>query len=41
MAKVLILISGGMDSTAALYWAKQEHEVIGAVSFDYGAKHNH
>ena len=41
MAKALILLSGGMDSTAALYWAKQEHEVVGAVSFDYGAKHNH
>jgi 7-cyano-7-deazaguanine synthase len=41
MAKVLILLSGGMDSTAALYWAVQEHEVVGVVSFDYGAKHNH
>lgn len=41
MAKVLILLSGGMDSTAALYWAAKEHEVVGAVSFNYGAKHNH
>ncbi|MEQ1751882.1 MAG: 7-cyano-7-deazaguanine synthase QueC [Prosthecobacter sp.] len=39
--KSLILLSGGMDSTAALYWALREHEVVGAVSFDYGAKHNH
>lgn len=41
MAKTLVLLSGGMDSVTALYWAKQEHEVVGAVSFDYGAKHNH
>ena len=39
--KTLVLLSGGMDSTAALYWARREHEVIGAVSFDYGSKHNH
>lgn len=37
----LVLLSGGMDSTTALYWAKQEHQVAGAVSFDYGSKHNH
>ena len=41
MAKTLILLSGGMDSVTALYWAAREHEVVGAVSFDYGAKHNH
>ncbi len=41
MSKTLILLSGGMDSTAALYWALREHEVVGVVSFDYGAKHNH
>lgn len=41
MSKTLVLFSGGMDSTAALYWARKEHEVVGAVSFDYGAKHNH
>jgi 7-cyano-7-deazaguanine synthase len=40
MSKTLVLLSGGMDSTAALYWARQEHEVVGAVSFDYGSKHN-
>jgi len=39
--KTLVLVSGGMDSVTALYWARQEHEVVGAVSFDYGAKHNH
>lgn len=40
MAKALILLSGGMDSTVALYWARHHHEVIGTVSFDYGSKHN-
>lgn len=39
--KTLVLLSGGMDSTTALYWARREHEVVGAVSFDYGSKHNH
>jgi 7-cyano-7-deazaguanine synthase len=29
-----------MDSSTALAWAKQNHEVIGAISFDYGSKHN-
>lgn len=39
--KVIVLCSGGMDSVTALYRAKAEHEVVAAVSFDYGAKHNH
>jgi len=38
--KVVVLCSGGMDSVAALFWAAREHEVVAAVSFDYGAKHN-
>ena len=38
--KTLVLLSGGMDSVTALHWARAEHEVAGAVSFDYGAKHN-
>lgn len=39
--KVVVLVSGGMDSVAALYHAQEEHEVVGALSFDYGSKHNH
>ena len=39
--KVVVLISGGMDSVAALYEAHQRYVVVGAVSFDYGSKHNH
>lgn len=38
--KTLVLLSGGMDSVTALYWAVREHEVVGTVSFDYGSKHN-
>lgn len=39
--KVVVLVSGGMDSVAALYDAAREHEVVAGVSFDYGSKHNH
>ena len=39
--KVIVLVSGGMDSVAALYEANHQYDVVGAVSFDYGSKHNH
>ena len=38
--KTLVLLSGGMDSVTALFWAARHHEVVGCVSFDYGSKHN-
>ncbi|MES2705599.1 MAG: 7-cyano-7-deazaguanine synthase QueC [Verrucomicrobiota bacterium] len=38
--KVCVLLSGGMDSVTALHHAAREHEVVSAVSFDYGSKHN-
>lgn len=38
--KVCVLLSGGMDSVTAFYHALREHQVVSAVSFDYGAKHN-
>ncbi len=38
--KVVVLCSGGMDSVTALHWARREHTVIAAISFDYGSKHN-
>ena len=38
--KVCVLLSGGMDSVTAFYAALAEHEVVAALSFDYGAKHN-
>ncbi len=38
--KVCVLLSGGMDSVTALHHAAREHDVVSAVSFDYGSKHN-
>ncbi len=38
--KVVVLVSGGMDSVAALYDARQEHQIVAALTFNYGAKHN-
>ena len=37
---VVVLLSGGMDSVAAFYQARTEHEVAACLSFDYGSKHN-
>lgn len=39
--KVVVLLSGGLDSTCALYEAARQFDVRAALSFDYGAKHNH
>ncbi|MGE9271310.1 MAG: 7-cyano-7-deazaguanine synthase QueC [Verrucomicrobiales bacterium] len=38
--KAVVLLSGGMDSTVAFYETCRSHEVIAALSFDYGSKHN-
>ena len=38
--KIVVLCSGGMDSVTALHWARREHAVAAALSFNYGAKHN-
>ena len=38
--KVVVLLSGGMDSVSALYESCARHEVIGTLSFHYGSKHN-
>lgn len=38
--KALVLLSGGMDSTTAFYWARNCFSEIEAISFDYGSKHN-
>ncbi len=37
--KCLVLLSGGVDSATALRWAAREHEVVAALSFDYGSNH--
>lgn len=38
--KVVVLVSGGMDSVVALHDATRGHEVVSGVSFNYGSKHN-
>lgn len=38
--KAVVLLSGGMDSVTAFHHVRREHEVVAALSFDYGAKHN-
>ena len=38
--KVVVLLSGGMDSVCALYEARTRHTVAACLSFDYGSKHN-
>lgn len=39
--KAVVLLSGGLDSVTALHDALCVHDVVAALSFDYGAKHNH
>lgn len=41
MKKVIVLLSGGMDSVTAFYDALDKYNVVAALSFDYGSKHNH
>jgi 7-cyano-7-deazaguanine synthase len=38
--KVVVLLSGGMDSVTALYHARADHEIVATLSFHYGSKHN-
>ena len=40
MKKVIVLLSGGMDSVTALYDAQKKFNLIGAITFNYGSKHN-
>jgi len=37
--KALVLFSGGIDSTTALYWAERRYDKVEALSFDYGQRH--
>lgn len=39
MKKALVLFSGGLDSTTALYWAIHRYGHISALTFDYGQRH--
>jgi len=38
--RAVVLLSGGMDSVVALHESRTEHDVIAALSFHYGSKHN-
>lgn len=38
--KVVVLLSGGLDSVTALHDALRVHKVVATLSFDYGAKHH-
>lgn len=38
--KVVVLCSGGLDSTVLLHEANRGHSVTAGLSFDYGSKHN-
>ncbi|UCE22097.1 MAG: 7-cyano-7-deazaguanine synthase QueC [Candidatus Aminicenantes bacterium] len=39
MNKCIVLFSGGIDSTTALYWALKRYEKVTALTFDYGQRH--
>jgi 7-cyano-7-deazaguanine synthase len=35
----VVLFSGGIDSTTALYWARERYDEVFPLSFDYGQRH--
>ena len=38
--KILVLFSGGLDSTSVLYWAKANYKKVFAIISDYRQKHH-
>ena len=40
MKECIVLFSGGIDSTTALYWALNRYEKVTALTFDYGQRHS-
>jgi 7-cyano-7-deazaguanine synthase len=39
MTRSVVLFSGGIDSTTALYWARAKSDEVCALTFDYGQRH--
>ncbi|MEI7942055.1 MAG: 7-cyano-7-deazaguanine synthase QueC [Candidatus Riflemargulisbacteria bacterium] len=39
MTTTLVILSGGQDSTTALFWAKKRWDIVEAITFDYGQRH--
>jgi 7-cyano-7-deazaguanine synthase len=39
MKPTIVLFSGGLDSTTALYWARSRRAAVQALTFDYGQRH--
>lgn len=39
MSKAIVLLSGGMDSTVAAYWAREHYDEIVCLGIEYGQRH--
>jgi 7-cyano-7-deazaguanine synthase len=39
MRTCVVLFSGGIDSTTALYWALRHYDAVRPLTFDYGQRH--
>ena len=40
MGSAVVIFSGGLDSTTALYWAKKNFDEVYAITFYYGQRHS-